>query len=314
MRTISFGGFDSSFIDSLKLAASEAALEVADPGKADIHLHLNPYLKSLPASPKSTVAVIAEPVIVRPDLYKERIFRSYLDCITISSERAQRLGINTVIDLPVHPPELYSSEAVRDRRICLVAGHKFSASKFSNYGLRRKLLKSDFSKRIDLYGPDWLDPIWLELRRRIFAARLQLSHLGDFSVSECLGDVGKVFTSYKGIMDSNFNLMSRYQLSLVIENQSDYVSEKVWISMARGAVPLYIGPSLKLVSPDLANSVFQVEPNLEAIRNIIDNASEEEINHKRQSGYNFLKGDWILKRNSKHIANRYIDYVKEMHV
>lgn len=311
MTSVSFGGFDSSFASDLQDSAVNQGLQVVEPGKANLHLHINPLINHLPSNPSSTIAVIAEPLIVRPDLYVSSTLKKYRECVTISRQRALGLGIERVFDLPITPPIRLPDNQIRDRRVCLVAGHKFSASKHSNYGFRRRILVSDTDKLIDLYGPDWLDPIWLELRRRIFAARLQLSHPKDFSLRELTGNFGKVFTSYKGLMDSRYSLMQRYQLSLVIENQSDYVSEKIWISIARGAVPIYVGPSLDSINSDLANAVFQVDPRQDSIFQVINDASDIEIESKRVHGYELLAGDWIATKGSRHVADTYINYLKE---
>lgn len=311
--SISFGGFEANFLNSLHDVARKYGIVILNPGQADLHIHLNPYLKSLPGDPRKTIAVIAEPMIVRPDLYQEKVMNKYLECVTISTERSANLAIKIISELPINIPRKLVDEVKRDRQVCLVAGHKFSASRLSNYGLRRIILKSEIGSRIDLFGPDWLDPLWLEARRRLYAGRLQLKNLRDFSPKEWLGNFGHIFTNYKGIMDSKFHAMRRYDFSLVIENQSDYVSEKVWISIARGAVPIYIGPSLRALNADLENVVFQVEPSVSAIKEVLDHVTKDQIASKRIAGYKFLEGDWIKANSNQEVADRYFQFVMKFY-
>ena len=311
MKSISFGGFEAGFVDALRQSAFEHNVNVNIPGMADIHLHLNPDHKKIAVNPDTVIALIAEPKIVRPDMYRTRIMKKFLECLTISRVRAEKLGLENVMELPIKPPSIFHTDAKRDRKICLVAGHKFSASRLSNYGLRRKVLSSKFGGLIDLYGPDWFDPFWLELQRRVFAARLQFWSPTEFSIKEFLGDFGKSYTNYRGIMDADFRMMNRYELSLVVENQSDYISEKIWISLARGAVPIYVGPALNEFNEELADAVFQVEAKPEAILEVLNNASPAEIELKRSAGFSVLESNWMTSRNDENVARKFIRYFKE---
>jgi hypothetical protein len=314
MKTLSFGGFEPEFTEALTHSAVERGITVCETGKADIHLHINPDFRTQSVNPRTVVAVIAEPKIVRPDLYRTKVLHKYLDWVTISKQRANTLGVSKFLELPIKPPVTLQSEPVRDRRACLVAGHKFSASKLSNYGFRRRVLQSNLGNSIDLYGPDWFDPIWLELQRRFYSARMQSKYPKEFSLSELIGEFGKPYRNYRGIMDAEFKGMSKYDLSLVIENQSDYISEKIWISMARGAVPIYVGPPLSEVNQELANCVFQVKPTIEAIRNVLDGVSTVEIEQKRLAGWKFLGSDWITSRNTINTAKNFIQYIEKNYV
>lgn len=311
MKSFSFGGFEPGLIEVLTRLASESDIRITEPGIADIHIHKDPDFGKLSVDPGTVISLIAEPKVVRPDLYQPSTMKKYLECITISRVRAEKLGLRHVIELPINPPQKLALDVNRDRRICLVAGHKFSASKLSNYGLRRKILYSGYQGLIDLYGPDWFDPIWLELQRRLYAARLQLLNPKEISFKELLGDFGRTYSNYRGIMDANFSLMRRYELSLVIENQSDYVSEKIWISLARGAVPIYVGPSLLDINKDLASAVFQVEGKPETIWEVVNNASSAEIELKRSAGFNILESDWIVRRNEMNVAKNLLAYLRD---
>jgi hypothetical protein len=165
----------------------------------------------------------------------------------------------------------------------MVVGHKFSASKDSNYALRRKVIKLDESKdnKIDVYGVDWLDPLWLQARRRIHAARVQLKDVSKFSIRELTSEYFLAPCNYKGVMKSDMSTISKYETAVIIENESDYISEKVWNCLAWGTVPIYVGPKLNDFG-FLKSLVFEVEPDPHAINKLVSKVSTKEIGKKRE--------------------------------
>ena len=68
--------------------------------------------------------------------------------------------------------------------------------------------------------------------------------------------------------------MSVYKYSIVIENSSDYVSEKLFDSLLSGCIPVYVGPDLSLY--DLPENLYiQAEPNFVDIKSKMAHAQEQ---------------------------------------
>jgi hypothetical protein len=68
--------------------------------------------------------------------------------------------------------------------------------------------------------------------------------------------------------------MSAYKYSIVIENTSNYVSEKLFDSLLSGCIPIYVGPDLSLY--DLPENLYlQAEPNFADIKSKMTHAQEQ---------------------------------------
>jgi hypothetical protein len=194
-----------------------------------------------------------------------------------------QIGTNFWTSIQFLPTAKGSWSKERSPRTCSIFGNKFSASVLSNYGLRRRVLLLDeqLENKIDLYGVDWLDPLWLQTQRKIYAARQQLMNLREFSFRELLGELYFVPLSYKGVMDTDMTKLFVYETSLVIENQSDYVSEKIWNSLVAGTVPFYVGPEIH--DEMLESCVIQVENSAEAVIEAIYQTPIKLIRNKRKN-------------------------------
>jgi hypothetical protein len=217
------------------------------------------------------------------DLYKKSRRKNFLGEIANSPERSMNLGLANWVTLPTLSINAGMWPTSRLTRSCMVVGHKFSASKDSNYALRRKVIKLDENKdnKIDVYGVDWLDPLWLQAQRRIHAARVQLKDVSKFSIRELTSEYFLAPCNYKGVMKSDMSTISKYETAVIIENESDYISEKVWNCLAWGTVPIYVGPKLNDFG-FLKSLVFEVEPDPHAINKLVSKVSTKEIGKKRE--------------------------------
>jgi hypothetical protein len=287
MPIITFRNFDSNL---LELLVAKFALEfnILDNDEiADLVISLDPITRSI--NDVKTIAIYSEPKVVRPDLYTSKRIKSYLDVVCTSSQRAESIGKMNWLRLPINLERETIWPKERISKTCMVIGNKFSANRHSNYGLRRKVIQLDErgDNRINVYGVDWLDPLSLQMRRRFHAARIQMRDLSEFSISEVSSDIFFVPKNYKGVMGSDLAGLSKYETSIVIENQSDYVSEKLWNTMEAGAVPVYIGPDLT-EQPELEQCVFQVERSAKEIVRRISKMKRREVQAKRKKIREFL--------------------------
>jgi galactose mutarotase-like enzyme len=63
-------------------------------------------------------------------------------------------------------------------------------------------------------------------------------------LNENFSDLWHNYSLVKGHMPENLENLQNYNYSIVIENDLDYISEKVWKSIYAGALPIYVGPNL----------------------------------------------------------------------
>ena len=302
-------GFSPPMTELLEFEARKQGFEVVHDQSQAISLSLDP--KEGFANNGSRIAVISEPKVVLPEIYSERVLRSFKSTIAVSVERAAEIKTTNFAEIQPIPTAQGKWPKSRRNRTCAIFGNKFSANVNSNYGLRRKSLILDETNcnKIDMYGVDWLDPLWLQAKRRIYSIRKQIHTLGELSMKEALGDFCFVPKNYKGIMGFHMEQLFEYETSLVIENQSDYNSEKLWNSLVAGAVPIYVGSSL--LRKDLKELVIEVERSPEAIIEKVNNVSIKEINEKRERTREFLK-EYDFQAQLRNSAAKLIEITRKI--
>jgi hypothetical protein len=121
----------------------------------------------------------------------------------------------------------------------MLSGNNFSNSNQENYSLRRKLAIT-LKENIDLWGRDWEMRFHLKLGKIV----LEIFRTRKFpNISSILNFLRGVPWN-KGYVTNKFGLMSKYSFGIVIENSSDYVSEKLIDTIISGVAPIYVGPDL----------------------------------------------------------------------
>jgi hypothetical protein len=148
----------------------------------------------------------------------------------------------------------------RKRKFVLVQGNKFSARKGEQYSLRRKILWKN-KKDIEFFGIGWHQGLKHDLMHWIYSA-INSSPTEISLRSAQLA--GRHYANYLGPTKNKVTDMSKYQFSLVIENSTDYISEKLFDSVGAGCVTIYVGPKLSTYGID-KNAAIEIEPNYRKI-------------------------------------------------
>ena len=93
--------------------------------------------------------------------------------------------------------------------------------------------------------------------------------------------------NYLGQSDNKLRTISKYKVSLVIENSAEYMSEKLMDSVLAGAIPVYVGPPVGAfeIPPDL---VISADPNFKSVNAAIGRALR--VNYKKWHG---LAKEWL---------------------
>jgi hypothetical protein len=146
----------------------------------------------------------------------------------------------------------------------IVNANKLNLAKRELYTLRRKCIAS--LNNLALYGDSWNTSVMVRIRVAIIEIlKNPIKHLFAFSFHSRYW-----FSRWPLIHapeDKN-EVLVRYKVSLVIENELSYLSEKLFDALVAGCIPVYVGPEIG--DYEIPKSlVFQTEPNLRSIENQI---------------------------------------------
>ena len=97
-----------------------------------------------------------------------------------------------------------------------------------------------------------------------------------------------------------------YKYAIIIENEADFVSEKLFDAIAAKCVPIYVGPDLSKYKK-LSRCIIQLEPNLNKIVDFFKNNNEKLYLNKKafinnQNNYLTDINNFSLENTSKKIA------------
>jgi hypothetical protein len=282
-------GIQPFFLKGLVSCASDFGFSITDQENlADLRVLVDP-LKKVTINNKRDVIILAEPEVVRPDLYTQEFLKNTKYLLPLGRYRADRLNLEHFVNWPVQLPTYKRVKNIINQKFVIVNEHKFSSSKRSQYGLRREVIKYFERNKpgtLDVYGVEWNISKSLELKRRFYAFRNSKS-IKSVDLKETFSDLWRKYDSVKGHMHQDCEMLQEYMASICIENDIDYVSEKVWKSLYAGCPVIYVGPDLKY---DLAlkDSVMFAEDNINSIQKKIDILNSISVKDFSSKGFDFL--------------------------
>ena len=136
----------------------------------------------------------------------------------------------------------FESWRQKEDKIVLIAANKVSPTSKSNYKLRRKIAKQMTSLEIDIYGDLWDANLVKKIIYRVSVGLYSLKVGFLPNLIELYGGIFSKYASYIGKPENKHLVIQKYKYSLVIENSSDYCSEKLFDVIINGSIPIYIGP------------------------------------------------------------------------
>jgi len=281
---------------------------------------------------KKLVLIRLEPVAVHPMQYKKSIERKFgliIDPggIIKSNLQSDFIGWPYKVNLNPSSPKVddpkfefalknavennffdYNNWNKRKNKLVLIAANKVSATSNSNYKLRRLIAKNMSPNEIDIYGGLWNSSIRIKVSHRL-AVGLYSIRIGYLPNLTAL--YGSLFSKYRSTLGESENkhlTIQQYRYSLVIENSSDYCSEKIFDAILNGSIPIYIGPkSNEIFLPH--NLFYSSNGSVDEIRMILNSIQRKTPNDMLDSMRSFLQSDnftenWSSDRVYKKIANK----------
>lgn len=215
------------------------------------------------------VLVRHEPNIVLKETYAKAQTEKFDQIIDIGKVKNSE---NSVINWPQDLFENFSHINNRLEKVVLINSNLLSLAKGENYSLRRKVALE--IEEIDLYGRQWNNgfiakvlTLIKELRKHGFRLH-KVRFLG-------LKSYFRFFSNYLGEVEDKKKVLSKYKYSIVIENSSDYLSEKLFDAIFSGCIPIYVGPNL--ANYEIPNYLYvQAKPEISDIKEKILSAKSKD--------------------------------------
>lgn len=184
----------------------------------------------------------------------------------------------------------YLTRDVRLSKIVAISADKWSSVPGELYSLRRRVYSRD--ARLDVFGHGWTDTKWKRLQRVVKELLIPLKH----GVMPTLANLPFAFDeplSFKGIAGNKLEVLSSYHASLVIENDSSSLSEKLVDCILAGTIPVYVGPPTSPFGiPE--SLIIRSEADIESLTRALDLALETDSQEFRSRAWS-----WASQANSR---------------
>lgn len=257
------------------------------------------------------ILILWEPKIVVPRIYSRKVLSQYGKIYTPSVDWSEKVNGQMFkwpqlnLRLLKHNDKNWGK---RKNKAVMVLANKFSASRGEQYSLRRELNLLCAEKNImDLYGAKWNEGKLYNYRHYVGSLiRTPIANI-DLRSARLLH---KLFSNFKGHSEDKLITTSKYAISVVIENSSDYISEKLFDSVASGAITIYVGPDLERYGLS-AKSAIQTKASAEEIIKVVRNLQSKTVDEQRKiakNQYNELlkaadewEGNLVLKTLARNI-------------
>lgn len=167
-------------------------------------------------------------------------------------------------------PVVLNTNKRRQERIALVNGNKISFISGELYSLRREaILKLE---SLDFYGTSWDLSFHAKMRHAVSNLLIAIRG-GYFPRISGARNYFRKFPNWKGAPFDKKGVLSEYKYCLVIENSTEFMTEKLFDSFFSGCIPIYVGPELRDF-PIPEYLYLQAKPNLKSINDRLFAASK----------------------------------------
>jgi len=173
-------------------------------------------------------------------------------CITFASHVDNR-NCRPIFGWPWNVPR-FSPMPHRQPRIAFVQANKFSSLQGEMYSLRRQIVRESLRALLplDIYGGNWGNSMLQNISSaitsdlfRLFQSVTCRTYLRGSRNRYSALDTRRLGTITR--IENKFEMLSKYRYSLVIENDLEYVSEKIRDSLGCGCITFYLGPQSQIL-------------------------------------------------------------------
>lgn len=249
---------------SLQEVAANLGLEVGDhpPSETDLaifvdwHPSFEPARRALHKLQVPTALVLMEPSVVVPR-YDSKAFRAQFTKVIYVGRPSEKDAIHW----PMYWDTSYLHQKTRLTRFVAISSRKLSFSEGGLYWLREQAY-SEISG-LDVFGFGWDVSDFKILNSALKELWISILSNHPLDLRQARTFLRKP-SFYLGESRKKLETLSRYKYSLVIENSLEFCSEKLMDALLAGAMPIYVGPSLRSFSIP-KELVVTAEPTMESI-------------------------------------------------
>jgi hypothetical protein len=123
-------------------------------------------------------------------------------------------------------------------RLVLINANKMSLISGELYSFRRELMHAF---PIDTFGHHWTSKLSDRVKTLLGEVKIALSNLLRPQFSSIRLWWAR-HPNIKGPVSDKLKTLEKYQLAVVVENSTDYMSEKLFDALVAGCLPIYVGP------------------------------------------------------------------------
>jgi hypothetical protein len=260
------------------------------------------------------VLIVLEPSSVNPIGHSRLVQRRYGQVFVPSHMWVKRDGTR-VFQWPqtnLSDIEVNQEWSTKIDKIVMIARNNFSVGRKEQYSLRRKVV-AELSLDLDVFGQGWEDNAFQNVVKVLKSILLHLSSFAPLKKIKIQLHQNYPYGRLKGSTLDKFETNSRYRYSLVIENSSDYVSEKLIDAIISGTIPIYCGPNLSAFG-FRGNLALEVDPNPIEIADRLSSLRESKEMQVEilQAGREFLKSieycEMVNRFALRNLATNIIEY------
>lgn len=292
------------FNNLLLRALSRAGFRIEFSEITDVFVNINHNKKSLQRAPQDSrvlkVLIRTEPITVFPAQYKLRVENQYDFVITFGLPRKRygkfldvhhpykTLSNPNSPDLEVNSAHNQDSEVndeiltfshwkSREIDLSLIAANKVSSQRESNYNLRRTFAGEAKKNELKIYGTLWNESYVRMIHHRAGVGLHAIKNGTLPSLRSLYGGLHRNYANHIGAPQDKQEIIRNSKFSLVIENSSTYVSEKLFDALVGGSIPIYFGPDLSRYGIPEENLVIRHQSSISELYSRVMNMAEPEI-------------------------------------
>jgi hypothetical protein len=293
-------------------------------------------------SSKRAVLIMLEPSAVFPSQYKKRVQQKYSLVLAPGNAHYSPTGKSFIpwpyesIPNPLRPlhqnsdsisnaqhffdPSFFNFEnwVSRSKFLVMINANKVSPISIENYSLRRKVASTIPGDFLSVYGGLWNSSLTSRIKHRLGVAWFSIKSGVLPNLWHIYGNLLRHYPNAYGEVADKQVVLRNAKFSVVIENDSNYVSEKLFDSVINGCIPIYYGGELPTrdILKDLAIPL-DCEPQL--IIEKLESLSENEIRKYLKSMSDFVRSsefveNWTKPRVFQLIAKEIANHLKDPNV
>ena len=251
-----------------------------------------------------------EPKAVNPRQHSSKVRSQFAQTVVMSPlqrfcETDQVLTLGALFPQEVLLQLALNSRSKRENAIVILNENKFSFVPGNNYKIRQlaiqKLAKEGW--KVHVGGKNWTRSVVWQVRRQLESllfARLSGSAVDLGSLRLAPKNWSKNIT-FHGQIPTGFEFMCRFKYALVIENDMNYVSEKLPNAIAAGCIPLFVGANLAIhgIPDDVA---IRATPDTDDILKVLGEVSEADCLDVLGAGKEWLSKPETLENFSHDVG------------